>query len=142
MRENGVKPELEVFDVGHIYQAIDLVQRGLVDNPPYFQLCMGVKWGMEATVDNLLFMKTKLPPDCLWSVLGVGQAQLPMITTAMLLGGNIRVGFEDNLYFKKGVLASSNAQMVEMAVELAERLGYQVATPAEARRILGIKSVG
>lgn len=142
MRENGVKPELEVFDVGHIYQAIDLVQRGLVDDPPYFQLCMGVKWGIEATVENLLFMKTKLPPDCLWSVLGVGQAQLPMITTAMLLGGNIRVGFEDNLYFKKGVLASSNAQMVEMAVELAERLGYQVATPAEARRILGIKSVG
>jgi 3-keto-5-aminohexanoate cleavage enzyme len=133
---------LEVFDVGHIYQAIDLVQRGLVDDPPYFQLCMGVKWGIEATVENLLFMKTKLPPDCLWSVLGVGQAQLPMITTAMLLGGNIRVGFEDNIYFKKGVLASSNAQMVEMAVELAERLGCQVATPAEARRILGIKSVG
>ena len=136
MQQNGVKPELEVFDVGHIYQARDLIQRGLIDDPPYFQLCMGVMWGMEASAENLLFMKAKLPPDALWSVLGVGKAQLPMITMAMLLGGNVRVGFEDNLYLKKGVLASSNAQMVEMAADLAERLGRQVATPGEARRIL------
>jgi 3-keto-5-aminohexanoate cleavage enzyme len=142
MQENGVKPELEVFDVGHIYQARDLIRRGLIDDPPYFQLCMGVMWGMEASAENLLFMKAKLPPDALWSVLGVGKAQLPMITMAMLLGGNVRVGFEDNLYLKKGVLASSNAQMVEMAADLAERLGRQVATPAEARRILGIKHGG
>jgi 3-keto-5-aminohexanoate cleavage enzyme len=142
MQENGVKPELEVFDVGHIYQARDLIRRGLIDDSPYFQLCMGVMWGMEASAENLLFMKAKLPPDALWSVLGVGKAQLPMITMAMLLGGNVRVGFEDNLYLKKGVLASSNAQMVEMAADLAERLGRQVATPAEARRILGIKHGG
>ena len=87
-------------------------------------------------------MKNKLPPDALWSVLGVGRAQLPMITMAMLLEGNVRVGFEDNIYFKKGVLASSNAQIVEMAVDLSQRLGGEVATPAEARRILGIKYVG
>jgi 3-keto-5-aminohexanoate cleavage enzyme len=142
MQENGVKPELEVFDVGHIYQARDLIRRGLIDDSPYFQLCMGVMWGMEASAENLLFMKAKLPPDALWSVLGVGKAQLPMITMAMLLGGNVRVGFEDNLYLKKGVLASSNAQMVEMAADLAERLGRQVATPAEARRFLGIKHGG
>lgn len=142
MRDNVVKPELEVFDVGHIYQAGDLIQKGLIDDPPHFQLCMGIKWGIEASPENLLFMKSKLPPDSLWSVLGVGKAQLPMITMAILLGGNVRVGFEDNIYFKKGVLASSNAQMVEMAADLAERLGRQVATPAEARRILGIKSVG
>ena len=142
MRDNVVKPELEVFDVGHIYQAGDLIQKGLIDDPPHFQLCMGIKWGIEASPENLLFMKSKLPPDPLWSVLGVGKAQLPIITMAILLGGNVRVGFEDNIYFKKGVLASSNAQMVEMAADLAERLGRQVATPAEARRILGIKSVG
>ena len=142
MRENGVKPELEVFDVGHIYQAGDLIQKGLIDDPPHFQLCMGIKWGIEASAENLLFMKNRLPPDALWSVLGVGKAQLPMITMAMLLGGNVRVGFEDNIYFKKGVLASSNAQIVEMAVDLAQRLGRQVVPPAEARRILGIKYVG
>ena len=142
MRDNGVKPELEVFDVGHIYQAGNLIQKGLIDDPPHFQLCMGIKWGIEASPENLLFMKSKLPPDALWSVLGVGKAQLPMITMAMLLGGNVRVGFEDNIYLKQGVLASSNAQMVEMAVDLAERLGRQVATPTEARRILGIRDVG
>ena len=140
MKENGVKPEIEVFDTGHISQAIDLIQKGLIKSPSYFQICMGVKWGIEASAENLLFMKSKLPPDAVWSVLGVGRAQLPMITMAMILGGNVRVGFEDNIYLKQGVLASSNAQMVEMAVDLAERLGRQVVTPNEARRILGIKS--
>ncbi len=139
MQENGVKPEIEAFDVGHIYQASDLVQKGLIDHPPYFQLCMGVKWGIEASPENLLFMKSKLPSNAQWSVLGVGKDQLPMITMGILLGGNIRVGFEDNIYLKKGVLASSNAQMVEMAVDLAERLGRQVATPDEARQILRLK---
>jgi 3-keto-5-aminohexanoate cleavage enzyme len=142
MQENGVKPELEVFDVGHIHQARDLIQRGLIDDPPYFQLCMGVQWGIEASAENLLFMKGKLPPNALWSVLGIGKAQLPMIAMGMLLGGNVRVGFEDNIYFKKGVPATNNAQMVEMAADLAERLGRQVTTPAEARRILGIKHGG
>lgn len=140
MKENGVKPEIEVFDVGHIYQALNLIQRGLIEDPPYFQLCMGVKWGMEASAENLLFMKNKLPSNAIWSVLGVGPAQFPMISLSMLLGGNARVGFEDNLYLRKGVLASSNAQMVEMAVNLAEHLGYQIATPDEARQILGIKT--
>ena len=138
MRENGVKPEIEVFDAGHIDQAHDLIQKGLIDDPPYFQLCMGVKWGIGATAENLLFMKSNLPPKAKWSVLGVGPAQLPMMTMGILLGGNVRVGFEDNIYLKKGILAASNAQMVEQAVDLAQRLGRQVATPGEARRILGI----
>jgi 3-keto-5-aminohexanoate cleavage enzyme len=138
MLEAGVKPELEVFDVGHVYQALDLIEKGLVKDPPYFQLCMGVKWGIEGTVDNLLFMRDKLPQGAVWSVLGVGHAQLHMITAGMMLGGHVRVGFEDNIYLKRGLLASSNAQMVEMAAELAERLGRKVATPKEAREILGI----
>ncbi|MCJ7684402.1 MAG: 3-keto-5-aminohexanoate cleavage protein [Desulfobacteraceae bacterium] len=140
MQENRVKPEIEVFDVGHISQASDLIKRGLIDAPPYFQLCMGVKWGIEASPENLLFMKSKLPRDVLWSVLGTGKDQIPMITMGILLGGNVRVGFEDNIFIKKGVLAKSNAQMAETAADLVERLGRSVATPEEARQMLGIKA--
>ena len=139
MRENGVKPEIEVFDVGHIYQALDLIKRGLINPPPYFQLCMGVRWGMEGNPENLVFMKSKLPSGAVWSALGVARAQLPMITMAILMGGNVRVGFEDNLFLKQGVLAASNAQMVEMAKDMVERLGYEVAKAGEARQMLGLK---
>lgn len=142
MQENDVKPEIEVFEIGHIYQAVDLIERGLVDSPPYFQLCMGVKWGIEASPENLLFMKSKLPLDATWSVLGTGKDQMPMITMGILLGGNVRVGFEDNIFIKKGVLAKSNAQMAETAADLAERLGRSVATPEEARQMLGIRAPG
>ena len=88
-KENGVKPEIEVFDVGHIYQALDLIKKGLINNPPYFQLCMGVKWGIEATPENLLIMKNRLPRNAQWSVLGVGRTQLAMLTMGILLGGHI-----------------------------------------------------
>ncbi|OGO19175.1 MAG: hypothetical protein A2Z14_06650 [Chloroflexi bacterium RBG_16_48_8] len=138
MLECGVKPEIEIFDVGHISQAFNLASKGLIKEPLYFQLCMGVKWGIEATPENLIFLKNKLPPGARWSVLGIGKEQLPMIAMGILLGGNIRVGFEDNIYLRKGVLADSNAQLVEMAVELARSLQRQVATPDEARKILGI----
>jgi 3-keto-5-aminohexanoate cleavage enzyme len=141
MREEGVKPEIEVFDIGHIYQAVDLIKRGLIDDPPYFQLCMGARWGIEGSIENLLFMRSKLPANALWSVLGVQRAQLPMTTMGMLLGGHVRVGFEDNIYLKRGVLAKSNAQMVERTVDLAERLGRKVASSQEARCILGIKEL-
>ena len=138
MRESGVKPEIEVFDTGHTRQAIHWIEEGLIDHPPYFQLCMGVGWGIEATPENLLFMKNKLPSGIPWSVLGVGRTQLPMITLGILLGGNIRVGFEDNVYLRKGVLAKSNAQMVEMAVRLVEDLQREVASTDDARRVLGL----
>lgn len=138
MREQGVKPEIEVFDVGHIYQALDFIDQGLIDAPPYFQLCMGIKWGIEATPENLRFMQTKIPAEACWSVLGVGRSQFPMITLGVLMGGHIRVGFEDNLYLKKGFLAESNAQCVKAAVDLVKSLQRDVATPAEAREILGI----
>jgi len=140
MKEKGVKPEIEVFDVGHIYQAIDLIRKGWIDDPPYFQLCMGVKWGISASPENLIFMKNKLPKNALWSVLGIGKDQLPMITMGIILGGNIRVGFEDNIYLSKGRLASSNAQMVEAAAQLALRLGREIANPIEARKILNLKN--
>ena len=100
---------------------------------------MGAGWGIEATPENLLFMKGLLPAGVPWSVLGVGRAQLPMITMGIVLGGHIRVGFEDNIYLRRGVLLNSNAQMVELAARLVEQLQHQVATPAEAREILGIE---
>jgi 3-keto-5-aminohexanoate cleavage enzyme len=138
MREHGVKPEIEVFDSGHISQALDLIERGLIEEPPLFQLCMGVKWGIEATEENLLFMKSKLPPNARWSVLGIGREQKEMITMGIQLGGNIRVGFEDNLYLREGVLAKSNAELVEMAVDLVRKQGREVATPEEAKEMLGV----
>jgi len=140
MREQGVKPEIEAFDAGHMRQAVAWVEEGLFDDAPYFQLCMGVGWGIPATPENLLLMKGFVPPNCPWSVLGVGRHQLPMIAMGILLDGHIRVGFEDNIYLRKGVLAKSNAQMVEMAVSLVETLQHEVATPDDARRILCISN--
>ncbi len=141
MRRLGVKPEIEVFDAGHIYQALHYIQKGIFRPPPYFQLCMGTRWGMAATPENLLFMKDKLPENAVWSVLGIGRDQLPMITMGLLLGGNIRVGFEDNIYIRKGALAESNARMVEMAVRLTHDLQREVASADEARQMLGIVPV-
>jgi 3-keto-5-aminohexanoate cleavage enzyme len=138
MLELGVKPEIEIFDVGHLSQAMDLVSRGLIKEPPFFQLCMGVKWGILATPENLIFLKNKLPTNTCWSVMGVGKNQFPMIAMGLLLGGHIRVGFEDNIYIRKGVLAKSNAEMVQSAVNLAKTLQREVATPDEARQILQI----
>jgi 3-keto-5-aminohexanoate cleavage enzyme len=134
----GVKPEIEVFEVGHIAQARALMDESLIPAPPYFQLCMGVGWGIPATPENLRFMQAQLPEEAVWSVLGVGRVQQEMIRLSAEMGGHVRVGFEDNLYLEKGVLASSNAQFVERAAALADELGRQLASPTEARTILGI----
>lgn len=139
MREAGVKPEIEVFDMGHIAQARAMIDQGYFEDPPYFQLCMGIRWGIPATPENLLMMQRSLPAGAPWSVLGVGKNQLPIITMAVLLGGNIRVGFEDNLYLKKGVLAKSNAEFVEHAVQLCQMLNREVASPDEARELLQLR---
>lgn len=142
MAEYGVKPEIEVFDVGHIDQACAWIDAGWISPPPYFQLCMGVRWGIPASPENLLFMHSKLPVDCQWSVLGVGRHQLPMITMGVLLGGHVRVGFEDNLFRRKGELAQSNAEMVEMAVDVIQVLQKEVATPEDARTMLRLERRG
>jgi len=138
MRENNVKPEIEVFEAGHIRQARHMLDNGLFEDPPFFQLCMGPGWGIEATPDNLLFMKNLLPPDVQWSALGVGRTQLPMITMACILGGHMRVGFEDNIYMRRGVLLDSNAQMVDHAASIVEKLQGEIATPNDAREMLGL----
>ncbi len=132
----GIKPELEVFDAGHVDQATDLVKRGLVDAPPWFQICLGIRWGMPASLQNLLFMHSLLPDGVEWSVLGVGRHQLEMTTVAPFLGGHIRVGFEDNLYWSRGVLAHSNAQLVARAANILHLLNRTPATVAETCAML------
>ena len=114
----------------------DLIERGLIQEPPYFQLCMGVKWGADASRASLLFLKDKLPSNAKWSVLGVGQHQLAMVSAGIEENGHVRLGFEDNLYLRKSVLAESNAQFVKQAVGIAHQLGRGVATAEEARTIL------
>ncbi len=139
MREAGVKPELEVFDVGHIRQTRQLIDDGFVDSPPWVQLCLGIPWGIEATVESLIEMERRLPEGAIWSVLATGAAQLPITTHALLMGGHVRVGFEDNIYLERGVKADSNAQFVERTVKLSRDLLREVASCGEAREMLGIR---
>jgi uncharacterized protein (DUF849 family) len=134
----GVKPELEVFEAGHIRTAKDLIQKGLVEEPPLFQLCLGIAGGIEATLEDFIFMRSRLPETAKWSAFGVGPAHFHIAAAAIIAGGHARVGFEDNLYMNKGVPATSNAQMVRRVTELASQLGREVATAHEARRILGV----
>lgn len=138
VRDAGVKPELEVFDVGHVEIARRLIKEGLVQLPAHFQCCMGVSGGVPATPKNLLHMVDTIPEGSTWSVLGVGAAQFPMASLAMVLGGHVRVGFEDNLYLSKGVLAENNAQFVRKVAEMARMLDRELASPDEVREILGL----
>jgi uncharacterized protein (DUF849 family) len=134
----GVRVELEVFDTGHIRFAQHLIDLGKLSPPPLFQLCLGIPWGAPATVETMLHMRNMLPDDALWAAFGIGAAQFPMVAAAVLLGGNVRVGLEDNLYLARGVLAPTNAALVERSVAIVESLGARAATKREAREILGV----
>ena len=138
MSAKGIKPECEVFDKGMIDMTLRLNKKGYIPSPLHFNFVMGVNGGITGTVRDLLFMKESIPQGSTFTVSGVGRCQLEMATTAILLGGHVRVGFEDNVYLKKGVLLKSNAEMVERIVEIAKLLGREIATPSEARQILGI----
>ena len=134
----GVKPEIEVFELGHVWFAKQLLSEGLLDPPPLFQLCMGIPWTAEANTENMLAMRNMLPGNSIWAGFGISRMQMPMVAQAMILGGNVRVGLEDNLYLEKGVLAS-NGQLVERAAEIVSRLGGRVLSPSEARQELDLK---
>ncbi|HLT02045.1 MAG TPA: 3-keto-5-aminohexanoate cleavage protein [Geminicoccaceae bacterium] len=138
IRAAGVKPELEVFDSGDIQLAHQLLDSGVLPRPPLFQVVLGIKNGFVATPETLLYAKSLLPADATWAAMGIGRMEFPIVAQACLLGGHVRVGLEDNLYLSKGVLAPSNAALVERAVTIVELLGRTVATPAEARAILGL----
>lgn len=136
--EAGVKPELEVFDTGHVMLARRMIEDGHIASPALFQLCLGIPWGAPATPESMIHMRSLLPPDASWAGFGISRMQFPMVAQAVILGGHARVGLEDNLYIDHGVLAPSNAALVERAVRIIESLGEAVATPGEARQILGL----
>jgi 3-keto-5-aminohexanoate cleavage enzyme len=139
MHELNIKPEIEAFDVGFIQQGVKLAQMGLVKEPAHFQFVMGVDGGIPATVDNLLHMCRQFPSGSTFSVAGVGKSQLSITTSAIVLGGHVRVGLEDNVYYAKGELAP-NEEFVARVRKLAELLQREVASPEEARNILGLKT--
>jgi 3-keto-5-aminohexanoate cleavage enzyme len=138
MKKRGIKPELETYHPGGAWVIRDLIQQGLVDKPYWIQTVMGYQTSSFATVPHVLDLLRDFPDDTVWLCSGIGPFQLPMTTLALLLGGHVRVGLEDNVYYKRGELAQSNAQLVERAVRLAEELGREVATPAQAREMLGL----
>jgi 3-keto-5-aminohexanoate cleavage enzyme len=139
MLDAGIKPEIEAFDIGFIREGQKLVDGGLIREPAHFQLVMGVDGGVPATPENLLHMRNQLPHTATYVVAGMSRMQLPMTTMATLMGGHVRVGLEDNLYLKKGVLAR-NEELVARARHVAEDLQRDIATPEEARRIMGLPS--
>ncbi len=138
IRAAGVKPELEVFDTGHVQLAARMVADGLFAGTPFLQLCLGISWGAPATAEGMVMMKSLLPPGAVFSAFGISRHEFPMVAQSVILGGHVRVGLEDNLYASRGVLAKGNAELVERAVVIVEALGSEVASPAEARGILGI----
>ncbi|MBG1231270.1 3-keto-5-aminohexanoate cleavage protein [Aestuariivirga litoralis] len=138
IKSYGVKPEMEIFDSGNLWFANQMVKEGLIDPKPMYQLCLGIPWGAPFSPETMAYQKALLPPDAIWAAFSIGRLQFNAVAQAVLLGGHVRVGLEDNLYLEKGVFAS-NGSLTEKAVKLIELLGTKVATPAEGREILGLK---
>jgi uncharacterized protein (DUF849 family) len=134
----GVKPEIECFELGHIWLAKQLIAEGLIDAPPLFQLCHGVPWGAEATTEAVTAMRNHLPAGANWAAFAIGRMQMAFVAQAALLGGNVRVGLEDNIWLDRGVPAS-NGSLVTRAKEIVERMGARLLTPGEARETLKLK---
>ncbi len=133
----GVRPEIEAFDTGHLWFAKELVREGVLEGPALVQFCMGVPWGAPDDLNTLMAMVNNVPPEWTWSAFALGRNQMPYVAAAVLAGGNVRVGLEDNLYLDKGVLAT-NAQLVERAVGIIERMGARVIGPKQVRERLGL----
>jgi len=137
IRELGVRPELEVFDTGHLVMVNELVRDGLIDDPPLIQLCMGIPYGAPNDPTTLLALVARLPPGSVFSAFSIGRMQLPYVALAALAGGNVRVGLEDNLYLSRGVPAT-NAQLVERAITILEAMNVRVLGPDEVREKLAL----
>jgi len=138
IKEAGVKPEMEVFDTGHVRFANQLVADGLVTDPPLYQICLGIPWGAPAEPGVMKTMTDLLPANAVWAGFAISRMEMPFAAQAVLLGGHVRVGLEDNLYLERGVFAS-NAQLVEKAITLIELMGARVKTPDQARATLGLE---
>jgi uncharacterized protein (DUF849 family) len=139
LQKIGVKPELEVFDLGHIWFAKQMLKEELLDMPPLFQICLDVRWGAQALPRNFQAMVDNLPENANWAGFALGAMEMPMVAQAALLGGNVRVGLEDNLYLDRGVPAT-NAQLVERSRTILELMGAKIQSPAEARETLALKT--
>ncbi|WEJ80130.1 3-keto-5-aminohexanoate cleavage protein (plasmid) [Paracoccus versutus] len=140
IREGGVKPEIEVFNPGDILLARRMIEQGLIDPTPLFQICLGVKWSAPADAKTLIYMKELLPEGASWSAFGISRWQMDIVALSTILGGHCRVGLEDNIYLERGVFAT-NGQLVERASRIIADLGCEVATPDEARGILGLDAL-
>ncbi len=138
MQENSVKPEIEIFDAGMIYNALYYLKKGILKGPLHFQFVLGAPGGMTATVENLVFLKSLIPADSTWGALGIGNGHLAIMYAALAMGGHVRVGMEDNIYYSKGVLAKTNVDFVERTKRIVCEFNKQIATPDEARSILGL----
>ena len=139
MNERGIKPELECFDKGMIDMALRLNQKGIIKSPMHFNFVLGVIGGITATARDLVFLIQSIPSNSTYTITGIGRYQFMMVPLAITMGGHVRVGFEDNVYLSKGVLANSNGELVEKVVQFAKELGREVASPDEARQILNLK---
>jgi 3-keto-5-aminohexanoate cleavage enzyme len=138
MMAKGVKPEIEIFDSGMIVTALRMRDEGKILDPMHFQFVLGTPWGAPATPKSLLFLLEHIPADATWSVIGIGKNHLPIAMMGLIMGGHVRVGMEDNIYYQRGVLAKSNAQFVERIVRIAAEYGREVASPHETRLLLGL----
>ncbi|NBI06174.1 3-keto-5-aminohexanoate cleavage protein [Senegalia massiliensis] len=138
MQQNNVKPEIEVFDAGMIYNAQYYVKKGILNSPLHYQFVLGAAGGTTATVENLTYLKSLIPKDSTWSAFGIGKGHLPILLATIAMGGHVRVGLEDNIYYGKNVLAT-NEDLVCRAARIIKEAGNDVATPDEARKILGLK---
>jgi 3-keto-5-aminohexanoate cleavage enzyme len=137
MDANNLKPEIEAFDTAVITNAVKLEKKGILRGPLHFNMVMGVPGSVEATPRHLMFMVNSLPKNATWTVSGIGRSQIQMLTMSILMGGHVRTGLEDTILYKKGVLAT-NAMLVERIVRIAKELGREIATPDEAREIMGL----
>ncbi|CCZ08879.1 3-keto-5-aminohexanoate cleavage protein [Culturomica massiliensis] len=140
MIELGIKPELEVFDKSMIEMALRMHKKGFIKAPMHFDFVMGVNGGIGGDIRDFVFLRHSIPSDATYTVAGIGRYEFPLAVCAIVDGGHVRVGFEDNVYLSKGVLAKSNGELVGKVVRLAKEFGREIATPDEARQILGLKA--
>jgi len=140
IRSSGVMPELEIFDSGDLHLARDLINEGTLDGPGLWTFVLGVKYGFSASPETLMYARNQLPAGAIWAAFGIGRTEFPMVAQSWLYGGHVRVGLEDNIYLEKGVFAKGNAELVSKAVDILKSLGGDVATPAEARVLLGLRT--
>jgi 3-keto-5-aminohexanoate cleavage enzyme len=138
MMKLNIKPELEIFDLGHIHTALYLLKKGFIKRPLHFDFVLGVLGACNGELQNLMYMISQIPEDSTWTVAGIGRYELFLAVNAITLGGNVRVGLEDNIYYKKGVKAKSNVELVERIVRISKELDREIATPFEAKEILGL----